>query len=112
MSDDRTTSVGIMHADMGAYADNRVKEAELIQRRARHIGGNLLFYNDPVWLVRGEGVWLFDHDGKRYLDCYNNVPSVGHCNPRVVKAMTAQAACLEQYVGIDRLGSCSGCGRE
>jgi 4-aminobutyrate aminotransferase-like enzyme len=41
--------------------------------------------------VRGEGGWLFDVDGRRYLDCYNNVPSVGHCHPRVVEAIATQA---------------------
>ena len=31
--------------------------------------------------LRGEGVWLEEADGRRVLDCYNNVPSVGHCPP-------------------------------
>jgi 4-aminobutyrate aminotransferase-like enzyme len=47
--------------------------------------------------VRGEGVWLFDADGRRYLDCYNNVPSVGHCHPRVVEAIAAQARLLNTH---------------
>jgi 4-aminobutyrate aminotransferase-like enzyme len=41
--------------------------------------------------VRGEGVWLYDMDGNRYLDAYNNVPHVGHCHPHVVNAITKQA---------------------
>ena len=44
--------------------------------------------------MRGEGVWLYASDGRRYLDCYNNVPHVGHCNPDVVAALTAQASTL------------------
>jgi 4-aminobutyrate aminotransferase-like enzyme len=66
---------------------------DLIARRDRLFGtGAPLFYDHPVHLVRGEGVWLFDADGRRYLDVYNNVPVVGHCNPRVVEAMARQAS--------------------
>ena len=69
--------------------------AALIARRERLLGpGNPLFYDDPVHLVRGEGVWLFDNDGRRYLDCYNNVPCVGHCHPDLVKAISKQAGRL------------------
>ena len=56
-----------------------------------------LFYDDPVHLVRGEGVWLFDADGNRYLDMYNNVPHVGHCHPRVVEAICEQAGQLNTH---------------
>ncbi len=38
-----------------------------------------LSYDRPLHLVRGEGVWLIDADGERFLDAYNNVPVVGHC---------------------------------
>ncbi|WLE00724.1 aspartate aminotransferase family protein (plasmid) [Agrobacterium leguminum] len=70
----------------------------LLVRRERLLGKNMsLFYNDPVHLVRGEGVWLWDADGKRYLDCYNNVPHVGHCHPRVVEAIARQAATLNTH---------------
>lgn len=56
-----------------------------------------LFYGDPVHLVRGEGAWLFGADGRRYLDCYNNVASVGHCHPKVVAALTRQASTLNTH---------------
>jgi 4-aminobutyrate aminotransferase-like enzyme len=48
-------------------------------------------------IVRGEGVWLFDADGRRYLDCYNNVPHVGHAHPKVVEAIASQAATLNTH---------------
>jgi 4-aminobutyrate aminotransferase-like enzyme len=68
---------------------------ELLERRYRVIGRNSpLFYEKPLHLVRGEGVWLWDADGKRYLDAYNNVPHVGHCHPHVVEAIAKQAATL------------------
>jgi 4-aminobutyrate aminotransferase-like enzyme len=73
-------------------------EETLIQRRARLMGPNVpTFYKQPVHLVRGEGVWLWDADGKRYLDCYNNVPHVGHCHPRVVQALCDQAGTLNTH---------------
>ena len=72
--------------------------AELIARRERLLGpGNPLFYDEPVHLVRGEGVWLYGNDGTRYLDCYNNVPCVGHCHPKVVEALCKQAALLNTH---------------
>jgi 4-aminobutyrate aminotransferase-like enzyme len=69
--------------------------AELIARRQKLLGPNVrLFYDDPVHIVSGNGVWLTDASGKRYLDCYNNVPHVGHCHPHVVEAICKQAATL------------------
>jgi 4-aminobutyrate aminotransferase-like enzyme len=56
-----------------------------------------LFYEKPVHLVRGEGVWLYDADGRKYLDCYNNVASVGHCHPHVVDALKRQASTLNTH---------------
>ena len=52
---------------------------------------NSLFYSEPLHLVRGEDVWLYDAEGKKYLDVYNNVAHVGHSNPYVVEAITKQA---------------------
>ncbi len=72
--------------------------AELIADRARLMGPNVsTFYDEPVHFVRGEGVWLWDADGRKYLDCYNNVPHVGHCNPRVVEAICRQASTLNTH---------------
>ena len=70
----------------------------LRQRRARALGpAYRLFYDQPLHIVRGEGVWLHDQQGRRYLDCYNNVASVGHCHPRVVQALSDQAATLNTH---------------
>jgi 4-aminobutyrate aminotransferase-like enzyme len=70
----------------------------LLQRRLRVLGSHSpLFYEEPLHLVRGEGVWLYDADGRRYLDVYNNVPHVGHCHPRVVEAIARQAATLNTH---------------
>ena len=65
-----------------------MSSATLIVRRDRALGaGAPLFYNTPLHIVRGEGVYVFDADGRRYLDMYNKVPCVGRGNPVVVEAM-------------------------
>ena len=70
----------------------------LIERRIANLGPvSVLFYDEPLHIVRGEGVWLVAADGRRYLDVYNNVPSVGHCHPRVVDAIARQAAVLNVH---------------
>ncbi len=70
----------------------------LRNRRERALGsGAELFYDRPLEIVRGEGAYLFDADGRRYLDLYNNVPCVGHANPVVVQAMAEQAATLNTH---------------
>lgn len=72
--------------------------AQLITDRARLMGPNVsTFYDDPIHFVKGDSVWLWDADGRKYLDCYNNVPHVGHCNPRVVDAICRQASTLNTH---------------
>lgn len=67
----------------------------LIARRRATLGPHTpMFYREPLHLTSAEGVWMFGADGTRYLDAYNNVPHVGHCNPVVVEAMTRQASQL------------------
>jgi 4-aminobutyrate aminotransferase-like enzyme len=70
----------------------------LLARRQKVLGPSYkLFYEEPVHLVRAEGVYMFDAQGNRYLDVYNNVPSVGHCHPHVVEAITKQVATLNTH---------------
>lgn len=74
------------------------EDEALVERRARALGpAYRLFYETPVHLVRGEGVWLYDKDGTACLDTYNNVACVGHCHPRVVEAMARQAATFASH---------------
>jgi 4-aminobutyrate aminotransferase-like enzyme/Ser/Thr protein kinase RdoA (MazF antagonist) len=69
---------------------------DLLARRRAVLGNALapLSYRRPLHLVRGQGSWLFDADGRAYLDAYNNVPVVGHAHPRVTGAVARQAATL------------------
>lgn len=74
------------------------EDAELLRRREHAMGpAYRLFYANPLRVERGEGVWLYDAEGRRYLDAYNNVASVGHCHPRVVEAVARQNATLNTH---------------
>ena len=71
---------------------------DLMGRRDRAMGlGAPVFYETPVELVRGEGIWLYGADGRRYMDVYNNVPVAGHGHPRIVEAMRRQASTLNVH---------------
>jgi 4-aminobutyrate aminotransferase-like enzyme len=70
-------------------------EAQLIDQRTQLLGpAYRLMYQKPLHFVRGEGAWLINPSGRRYLDAYNNVASLGHCHPDVVEAISKQAATL------------------
>jgi len=70
----------------------------MTRRRSGLLGPSYrLFYSNPVHLVRGEGAYVWDSDGEKYLDVYNNVVSVGHCHPVVVEAIGRQAATLNTH---------------
>ncbi|MBB3609741.1 4-aminobutyrate aminotransferase-like enzyme [Rhizobium sp. BK602] len=74
------------------------RERRMVERRQALLGPSYrLFYDNPLHVVRAEGVWLYDGEGKAHLDVYNNVPSVGHCHPRVVEAIARQAAVLNTH---------------
>ena len=72
--------------------------SNLIDRRNRVFGkGAPLFYREPLHIVKGEGTYLFDQDGRRYVDMYNNVPCVGHAHPRIVEAIAKQQSTLNVH---------------
>ena len=72
--------------------------ADLVRRRIGVLGpAYRLFYEQPVQIVRGEGVHLYDADGTEFLDVYNNVASLGHAHPRVTAAIAEQAAVLNTH---------------
>jgi 4-aminobutyrate aminotransferase-like enzyme len=51
-----------------------------------------MYYQEPIEITRGEGPWVWDSDGKKYLDAFGGVltVSVGHANPKVVEAIVNQ----------------------
>ena len=64
---------------------------EFMDREARYGAHN--YHPLPVVLERGEGIYVWDTDGKRYFDFLSAYSAVnqGHCHPKIVKAMTDQA---------------------
>jgi len=67
----------------------------LIERRRKILGGNLtVAYERPLHIVRGSMQYLYDDEGRQYLDAYNNVAHVGHCHPKVVEAGQRQMEVL------------------
>ena len=70
----------------------------IIQNRKRFMGSKAAtLYDRPIHLVKADGVWMWEANGKKYLDCYNNVPHVGHCHPKVTEAIWRQTATLNTH---------------
>src|SRR5204863_7068143 len=94
----------VLHGAIGADRFSRelgssrplVARDALAKRRSNALGAALtpLTYDHPVHVVRGEGAWLIDADGRRILDAYNNVPVLGHTHPRVTEAVVRQTRTL------------------
>jgi 4-aminobutyrate aminotransferase-like enzyme len=69
--------------------------SETLAARQSLLGRNLkLAYKTPLKIVRGSMQYLYDEEGRQYLDAYNNVAHVGHCHPQIVKAGQDQMAQL------------------
>ncbi len=60
------------------------------------------FYQDPVQMVRGEGQYVFDHTGKKYLDFYAGVSvlNAGHCHPEIIDKVCEQVKTLQHTTTI------------
>lgn len=76
--------------------DELMPKQKTIEMRNRLIGKScqLFFKSDPLKIVRGKGQYMYDEQGTRYLDCINNVATVGHCHPKVVEAGSKQMAVI------------------
>lgn len=100
---DRQALTGAWHEAAGTQSapagiSGGASPAVDLARRHRLMGaGAELFYEQPLHLVRGSGVWLYDPQGRAYLDVYNNVPHVGHTHPTVVAAVQRQTAILATH---------------
>lgn len=105
LKEDRRALTGAWHEAAGTASPAAVspatagpKPAADLARRRRLMGaGAELFYEKPLHIVRGAGVWMYDAGGRAYLDAYNNVPHVGHAHPAVVAAIQAQTAILATH---------------
>jgi 4-aminobutyrate aminotransferase len=74
-----------------------MEAAEIIEKYRRLLYGLGTYYKEPLPFVRGEGKWLFDANGRRYLDYFGGIVTVslGHADPRVVDAIEKQARTLQ-----------------
>src|SRR5262249_15983314 len=69
--------------------------AKTLSSRKQFLGRNLsVSYKQPLKIVKGWRQYLYDDNGRAFLDVYNNVPLVGHSHPRVVAAIQEQVAVL------------------
>ncbi|MBI1872505.1 MAG: aminotransferase class III-fold pyridoxal phosphate-dependent enzyme [Acidobacteria bacterium] len=83
---------GLRHADLNTA---RIPPSALLASRHDLVGPSLsLAYRRPLIMLRGFRQYLYDHEGRAFLDAVNNVPHVGHCHPRVVQAGQIQMAVL------------------
>lgn len=90
-----TTDLNMVNAYIPGRAQlGPVTEAMIGRRNALLGPAYRLMYEHPLHIVRGEGVWLIDPQGRRYLDVYNNVTSLGHCHPAVTEAICTQVRTL------------------
>lgn len=81
--------------DAACEAPARPPIDALRKRRSEVISDALsVSYRRHLHIVRGSGQWLFDAEGRAYLDAVNNVPHVGHANARVVEALHGQMRAL------------------
>jgi 4-aminobutyrate aminotransferase-like enzyme/Ser/Thr protein kinase RdoA (MazF antagonist) len=92
-----TSSGTASGATIGAAPSGGAPAVDLARRHRLLGAGAELFYEKPLHLVRGAGVWLYDAQGRAYLDVYNNVPHVGHTHPTVVAAIQKQTAILATH---------------
>ncbi len=70
-------------------------DSDLLERRQLLLGPSLsISYRNKLNIVRGQGAYLYDHTGRQYLDCVNNICHVGHCHPHVVESLQRQAKVL------------------
>ena len=70
---------------------------EIIEKYRKLLYGLGTYYKEPLPFVRGEGKWLWDAEGKKYLDFFGGIVTVslGHCEPRVVAAISKQIRTLQ-----------------
>jgi 4-aminobutyrate aminotransferase len=74
-----------------------LNKTEIVAKYRQYLYGLASYYQEPLPFVRGEGKWLFDADGKKYLDFFGGIVTVGlgHCEPRVVAAIEKQIKTLQ-----------------
>ncbi len=84
-----------MHTNLLSVA---IGPDEIIRKKKEYLMPCMYhFYSDPMQIVRGKGQYLYDHEGRQYLDCYSgvSVASAGHCHPHIVECVCEQIQTLQ-----------------
>lgn len=70
----------------------------ILEKQQRYMWGQSNFYRQPISIARGEGLYVWDTTGKKYLDFFGGILSVscGHCHPKVTEAIVNQVKTLVQ----------------
>ena len=77
------------------FEDRGASVTELLNKRQRLIAPSMSpSYDNPLKILYGKGQYLYDYNGRPFLDLYNNVCHVGHCHPKVVEAGIKQMTML------------------
>ena len=85
----------ILRIPESLFPEPKMTREDILELRTKYIGRPLgVSYRKPLSIVRGFMQYLYDENGREYLDIRNNVPHVGHSNPRIVKVLSQQAAVL------------------
>lgn len=85
----------LLRLDEATFRADPAPPDALLRKRAELLGPSLsISYRKKLKIIRGRGAYLYDHTGRAYLDCVNNICHVGHCHPKVVEALSMQAAIL------------------
>jgi 4-aminobutyrate aminotransferase-like enzyme len=75
--------------------DENLNASDILKVRKKNLGKSYsLSYQEPLHILRAHGQYLYDETGRKFLDCVNNVPHVGHQNITVVEAAMAQMQLL------------------
>src|SRR5438552_8650465 len=70
-----------------------MSKSEAVRKHQQHLFPAVsMYYKEPIALVKGEGSWVWDDQGNKYLDAFGGVltVSIGHANPKVVEAIVNQ----------------------
>src|SRR5436853_7862864 len=79
-------------------AEPQITQSETVRKHKEFLFPAVaMYYQEPLALVRGEGQYVWDDAGNKYLDCFGGVltVSVGHCNPAVTDAVVEQMRTIQ-----------------
>ena len=78
--------------------EKKLSSGEIIAKHNEYLFPSVFnYYKEPLAIDRGEGVYVFDPEGNKYLDFFGGIltVSVGHCNPKVTEKISEQVAKLQ-----------------